>query len=240
MQIISHPSPNFDSRNGAPVTMLLLHYTGMKTGKGAMDRLCDPEAKVSSHYVVEEDGRVFQLVEESQRAWHAGVSCWRGERAVNAHSIGIEIVNPGHEYGYRLFPEGQMQSVIGLCQGILARHAIVPRNVIGHSDVAFTRKEDPGELFDWALLATHGVGVWHDVPQMHELPFLRLGDSGESVAFTQQQLADYGYDLAVSGRFDIVMEQCVIAFQRHFRPHHLDGMWDSECAAILDILLKKG
>lgn len=240
MQIIATPSPNFDSRNAAPITMLVLHYTGMMTGQGALERLCDPQAKVSSHYVVEEDGRVFQLVDEADRAWHAGVSCWRGERAVNAHSIGIEIVNPGHEYGYRPFPDEQMQSVITLCQEILGRHVIPARNVIGHSDVAFTRKEDPGELFDWPLLARNGVGLWHDVPHIHAEPLLRLGSVGDGVMQLQRALSDYGYDIQASGAFDILTEQCVVAFQRHFRPHHLDRMWDDECAAILDILLKKG
>lgn len=239
MQIISNPSPNFDSRNGASITMLVLHYTGMMTGHGALARLCDPEAKVSSHYLIEEDGRIFQLVEESERAWHAGVSCWRGERAVNAHSIGIEIVNPGHEYGYRPFPELQMQSVVALSNTILERYPISANNVIGHSDVAFQRKEDPGELFDWQGLAAQGIGLWHDNPQVQGDLWLRMGDKGEQVIQMQVALADYGYDITATGEFDILTEQCVVAFQRHFRPNHLDGMWDDECAAMLDILLKK-
>src|SRR5262245_22906182 len=140
--------------------MLVLHYTGMKTGAEAIARLCDPAAKVSSHYVVEEDGRVFKLAAESERAWHAGVSSWRGASNINARWIGIEIVKPGHEFGYRDFPMAQMAAVGELARAIIARHKIPARNVVGHSDVAPARKEAPGERFDWGFLAAHGVGLW--------------------------------------------------------------------------------
>jgi N-acetylmuramoyl-L-alanine amidase len=227
------PSPNFNERPpGAPIDTLVLHYTGMRSGEEAIARLCDPEAKVSAHYVVEEDGRVFALVPEEKRAWHAGVSHWRGRDNLNDTSIGIEIVNPGHEFGYRPFPAAQMEAVAALCQGILERHPIPPRNVIGHSDIAPDRKEDPGELFDWAGLSRLGVGLW---PQEAALSSSALaqGDKGEAVAQLQQDLARYGYRLEISGQFDEATRLVVVAFQRHFRPQRLDGVWDGECAARL-------
>src|SRR5262249_6695143 len=142
------------------IDMLVLHYTGMRTGEAALERLCDPVAKVSSHYLVEEDGTTWRLVPEEKRAWHAGVSFWAGERDINDFSIGIELVNPGHEFGYRPFPEAQMQALEALARDIVDRHAIRPHRVVGHSDVAPTRKTDPGELFDWARLARKGIGLW--------------------------------------------------------------------------------
>ncbi len=215
------PSPNFDSRDGCDISLLVLHYTGMKTASDALERLCNLDSKVSAHYVVDEDGVVYHLVKEEMRAWHAGVSSWRGESRVNHHSIGIEIVNPGHEFGYRAFPDIQMQSVIALCNDILVRHDIPARNIIGHSDVAPSRKEDPGELFDWAWLAREGVGLWPD----------------ESSALSQQlsaneALSQYGYDTS-----DLL--KAIIAFQRHFRPKKLDGQWDEDCQAIIGQLLAK-
>ncbi len=160
MNIIDCPSPNFDSREGHVVDMLVLHYTGMKTGDEAKSRLCDPAAKVSAHYMVEEDGTVFRLIDEQCRAWHAGLSSWRGHTNINQRSIGIEIVNPGHEFGYRPFPKAQMEAVAALCRDILSRHPIPKRNVVAHSDIAPLRKEDPGELFDWEFLAKRDVGLW--------------------------------------------------------------------------------
>ncbi len=160
MNIIQNPSPNCNPRDGQEIDMLVLHYTGMKSGANALDRMCEAAAEVSAHYMVEEDGRIFQLVDEEMRAWHAGKSYWRGHTNINQRSIGIEIVNPGHEFGYRGFPEVQMQSVVALCKDIVKRRNIPARNVVAHSDVAPTRKQDPGELFDWKRLAGEGVGVF--------------------------------------------------------------------------------
>lgn len=213
-----HPmhSPNFDSREGQPIDMLVLHYTGMRTGLEALSRLTDPAAKVSAHYVVEEDGRVFALVAEDMRAWHAGLSHWRGHTNINQRSIGIEIVNPGHEFGYRPFPAVQMQAVTALCLDILARHPIPARNVVGHSDIAPTRKEDPGELFDWHGLSRAGVGLWPK-PMGGNVP--------------QTALTEFGYDTQN-------MEKAITAFQRRFRPQDMSGRWDAQCAAILASLLE--
>jgi N-acetylmuramoyl-L-alanine amidase len=224
--IIERPSPNHDSRGvGTPIDMLVLHYTGMKTGEEAIARLCDPEAKVSSHYVVEEDGRVFRLVAEDRRAWHAGVSCWRGARDINARAIGIEIVNPGHEFGYRDFPPAQMAAVAELARAIIARHTIPARNVVGHSDVAPARKEDPGERFDWGWLAAHGVGLWPSGGKAAAVP-----DRAEA----KRLLAAYGYD--VPGDDDDGLTKVIVAFQRHFRPRRVDGVLDGETMARLAAL----
>jgi len=156
MRVLQRPSPNHDARD-APIDMLVLHYTGMQSAAAALERLCDPAAKVSAHYTIDEDGIVYAHVPEERRAWHAGQSFWAGRRNVNGSSIGIELVNPGHEFGYRAFPQAQIAALIELARGILARHAIAPSRVLGHSDVAPARKDDPGELFPWASLAGEGM-----------------------------------------------------------------------------------
>lgn len=223
--IISSPSPNHDSRGGQPVDMLVLHYTGMQTGQGALARLCDADSRVSAHYVVEEDGRIFALVPESERAWHAGVASWHGHDNINARSIGIEIVNPGHQWGYRDFPQMQMDAVVALCKAILLRHEIPARNVVGHSDIAFRRKEDPGERFDWAMLAKHGIGI---MPQS--------SDTGCDDAVLG--LAAYGYGITAKDD-KATVAQCITAFQRHFRPGQLNGAWDKQCSKLLASLLNQ-
>ena len=154
-------SPNFDERK-APIDMLVLHYTGMKTAQEALDRLRDPDAKVSAHYLIDEDGEVYSLVDESKRAWHAGVSSWKEKTDINSRSIGIEIVNPGHEFGYRSFPDKQIQSTIVLSKEIIKHNSILNKNIVGHSDIAPNRKTDPGELFPWKKLAENGIGLWTD------------------------------------------------------------------------------
>jgi N-acetylmuramoyl-L-alanine amidase len=160
MRPIEHPSPNQDDRGGAKIDMLVLHYTGMTSGGAALARLCDPAARVSAHYTIDEDGTVYAMVPEARRAWHAGVSRWAGARDINARSIGIELVNPGHEFGYRAFGDAQIAALVALGQGILQRHAIASWRVLGHSDVAPARKDDPGELFPWQRLAEAGIGLW--------------------------------------------------------------------------------
>jgi len=201
MKILSSPSPNFDERPAdTPIDMLVLHYTGMKTAQDALERMCDPQAKVSAHYMIDEDGRITQLVTEDKRAWHAGVAYWRGQTNINARSIGIEIVNPGHEWGYRAFPTLQIDAVIQLSKDILARHPIPSRNVVGHSDVAPRRKQDPGELFPWQKLAQNGIGIWFSADKQ------------------QTSLLDLGYEDEST--------DSILAFQRHFTPNHLSGILD--------------
>ncbi|MBV9419774.1 MAG: N-acetylmuramoyl-L-alanine amidase [Alphaproteobacteria bacterium] len=221
LRIVSCPSPNHDARpENTPVDILVLHYTGMKTADEALARLTDPAAKVSAHYTVDRDGRIYAHVPEDRRAWHAGVSYWAGERNINGRSIGIEIVNPGHEFGYIPFAEPQIAALIDLAQGILKRHPIPPHRVLGHSDVAPARKEDPGELFPWQQLAEFGIGLWPSAGK------------GEALA---QELARFGYGLAPD--VDVSLDKVITAFQRHFRPRELTGQWDGECAAALASLL---
>ncbi|MCC5996192.1 MAG: N-acetylmuramoyl-L-alanine amidase [Oceanicaulis sp.] len=216
LTVIDAPSPNFNGR-AAPVSMLVLHYTGMESGPAALDRLRDPHAKVSAHYLVEEDGRVFALVAEDKRAWHAGAGAWRGAADVNSASIGIEIVNGGHDFGLPDFPDVQIQAVIALSRGILARHAIAPRDVIGHSDMAPARKIDPGEKFPWARLAAAGIGLWPQAPEQ-----------AVPVADAPESLAAIGYPVADNGLEDVVR-----AFQRRYRPGRVDGRLDDETLGLI-------
>ena len=218
MKRIDKPSPNHDDRGGAAIDMLVLHYTGMRGAQEALERLCDPAAKVSAHYTVDEDGTIYAHVPEARRAWHAGAASWAGATDINARSIGIELVNPVHEFGYREFTDDQIASLITLCHSILMRHPIPSWHVLGHSDVAPARKEDPGELFPWERLAKAGVGLW---------PQTISSDIGA------EALSRFGYDPNAS------QDKLIAAFQRHFRPKKLDGQWDSECAGLLASLLDK-
>lgn len=222
-------SPNYDDRpEGTKIDVLVMHYTGMKTAIEALDRLCDPVAKVSSHYFVYEDGQIVQLVKENKRAWHAGISCWRGISSLNDTSIGIEIVNPGHEWGYVPFEEDQITSVINLARDIIQRHQIPPRNVVGHSDIAPSRKQDPGELFPWKQLASEGVGLWPDVRRVWrgEDGVVEPGKEGVDVAQVQKMLADFGYHIRVDGYYGPKTEDIIRAFKRHFVPEQLNVRWD--------------
>ena len=236
METIEAPSVNFDVRSRPP-SMIVLHYTGMPTGEEALARLRDPAAKVSSHYLVEEDGRVFSLVAEERRAWHAGVSFWKGERDINGISIGIEIVNPGHEFGYRAFPGAQIEAVIALLGDIRGRWDIEDGMIVGHSDVAPARKEDPGELFPWKRLAEAGHGLWIEPPAAPGAP-LGVGDEGTGVFALQAGLTRLGYDSAPSGHYDEHTQTIVRAFQRHWRPERFDGVADGETRARLVHLLR--
>jgi N-acetylmuramoyl-L-alanine amidase len=215
------PSPNFGERT-LPITTLVLHYTGMKSGAEAIAWLANPASKVSAHYVVDEDGQVIHMVREEQRAQHAGLSYWRGITDNNSASIGIEIVNPGHEWGYRPFPEEQMAALVPLVAEIVGTYGIHPRNVVGHSDVAPARKLDPGELFDWERLARLKLAV----PR----PTKALVDPGWSDAAFLMALERYGYGIAEG-------QPAVVAFQRRFRQENVDGLIDGQCRAILWSLL---
>ncbi|HML12640.1 MAG TPA: N-acetylmuramoyl-L-alanine amidase [Xanthobacteraceae bacterium] len=234
-------SPNQTDRVGpGRPDMIVLHYTGMTSADDALARLCSREAKVSSHYLVFEDGRIFQLVPEARRASHAGVSSWEGETDINSRSIGIEIVNPGHDDGYPDFSVVQIDAVIALCRDILARRPMRPDRVVAHSDVAPSRKQDPGEKFPWARLHAAGVGHWVEPVPPGEARGLAIGDSGPAVAELQGLLARYGYGIAASGQFDQAMHDVVVAFQRHFRPARVDGIADASTAETLRRLLATG
>jgi len=231
------PSPNFGERLVGPTDILLLHYTGMDSEERALNWLRNPESGVSSHYFVFEDGRVAQLVEEGKRAWHAGRSSWQGETDINSRSIGIEIANPGHEYGYREFPDREIEAVITLCRAILARNPIPPERVLAHSDVAPTRKEDPGELFPWARLAASGIGLHVPPAPIVGGVGLKAGDSGMEVADLKDRFRKVGYGLGRESEFDALTEAVVRAFQRHWRPERIDGVADPSTMATLDRLL---
>lgn len=231
LNIVERPSPNHDARAEGPVDILVMHYTGMKTAEEALARLCDPEAKVSSHYTIDRDGTVYRHVAEERRARHAGVSYWAGVRDVNSRSIGIEIVNPGHEFGYIPFAEPQIAALIDLSRGILARHpTISPSRVVGHSDVAPNRKQDPGELFPWDRLAESGIGVWpSNLP-----PRSGSRELGETETFAEN-LRRFGY--GVPPEVDWPLADVIAAFQRRFRPSCINGIPDAECEALLARLL---
>ncbi len=226
-------SPNYEPRPpGVQIDTLVIHYTGMETAEAALDLLRDHRAKVSAHYLIDEDGAVIRLVEEKHRAWHAGAASWRGETNINDRSLGIEMVNPGHEFGYRPFPEPQMKALERLAAGILKRNPIPPERVLGHSDVAPRRKKDPGELFDWVRLARAGIGLWPaEIDEQAE--------TRPSVAETQRLLKRFGYEIAGSGEADEETRLVVTAFQRHFRPQKVDGEIDPETVARLRALVEQ-
>ena len=221
MDFVDCPSPNFDER-ALPVSIIVLHYTGMPDCQGALDRMTSPEAKVSAHYCVDEDGTVYKLVDETKRAWHAGRSYWRGVTDINSASVGIEVVNPGHEFGYRPFPDEQIAALIPLVSDIKERHGISRGNVVAHSDIAPARKEDPGELFPWSAFAKRRLALPSPTRDLMD-PFWT--DAGFLLA-----LERFGYDVSDS-------LAAVVAFQRRFRPELIDGVIDGECRAILLALL---
>lgn len=233
------PSPNVEPRlRGLTPTILLLHYTGLPTAAQAIDVLKDPKSKVSCHYVIDEGGRVTQMVAENMRAWHAGVSHWQGEEDINSASIGIEIHNPGHNLGYPDFPEPQMRAVIALSKDIVARHRITAKRVLAHSDVAPSRKIDPGEKFDWRGLAAAGIGHWVEpAPVNGRDGGLGYGTAGPLVAEVQMMLRRYGYGVEVHGELDQRTGFVLRAFQLHFRPARVDGHIDQSTITTLERLL---
>jgi N-acetylmuramoyl-L-alanine amidase len=224
-------SPNHSTRPFVPISLIVMHYTGMVSGTAALEWLCNPESKVSAHYLVEENGDIFQMVEEDRRAWHAGVSAWGTHTNINDVSIGIEVVNPGHTHGYQPFPAVQMEAVSALTQDIMQRHDIPAAGVVGHSDVAPSRKMDPGELFPWEWLAVQGVGIWHDVADS-DIPL----EPRELTTATVSQLQAFGYHMPDAPE---ASGYVIEAFQRHYRPSIVNGIWDADCQTRLEQLLLK-
>ncbi len=238
LQCQFRPSPNFGPRRGGRrPDMILIHYTGMEDDDEALDWLCNPRSHVSAHYFVGADGTIIQLVDEAQRAWHAGESSWAGENDINSAAIGIEIANAGHDFGSPSFPEPQIAAVIALCRAIAARHGIRPERVLGHSDVAPGRKADPGERFPWYELAAAGIGHYVDPAPLTAGPVLKAGDTGAEIQSLQARLAAYGYGIAQSGRYDKETAAVVTALQRHFRPQRVDGIADPSTRETLENLL---
>jgi N-acetylmuramoyl-L-alanine amidase len=232
------PSPNHGERRGVSRPhLIILHYTGMRDAAEALARLCSPASEVSAHYMIFEDGGLVQCVPESRRAWHAGSSFWAGATDINSRSIGIEIANPGHEHGYVAFPEKQIESVIALCRDIMSRTGISAPHVLAHSDVAPTRKMDPGENFPWQTLHDHGIGDWAQPSPVRPPKTLTTAMKGDRVAGLQRDLARYGYEIDVTGDYDEQTSAVVRAFQRHFRPALIDGNADGGTQAMLTALL---
>jgi len=225
-------SPNCNDRSEKGIKYLILHYTGMETADDAIDRLCDPAAKVSAHYLIKENGEIISMVPEERRAWHAGLSKWEDDVDINDRSIGIELVNTGHPYEgydsvYENFPVEQINALTGLCLKIVKRHNIKPCYILGHSDVAWRRKIDPGELFDWQELADKGIGLFPVIGIHHEETSLEVG-------LFLSKLHNFGYDIedAIDNPQEIIT-----AFQRHYRPHNICGVLDDETVLIIDKLL---
>jgi N-acetylmuramoyl-L-alanine amidase len=222
--LIERASPNHGARpGGGAIDTLVIHYTGMPTAAGALDHLCNQASQVSAHYLIDEDGAIYRLVDEDRRAWHAGVAAWRGITDINATSIGIELTNPGHEFGYRDFPAPQMAALIALAVDINTRHPIDARNVVGHSDIAPARKIDPGERFDWPRLAAAGIGLWPVV----------ASPGGATDIDLAIALATIGYARALAPT-----EVLIAAFQRHYRPARIDGIGDAETVGLAITLAK--
>lgn len=222
------PSPNHGERRGVVAPdMLILHYTGMQDARAALQRLCHAESEVSAHYLVFEDGGIVQCVPEERRAWHAGAASWHGVEDINSHSIGIEIANPGHDWGYPDFPAPQIAAVIALCRDIISRHPIASERVLGHSDVAPLRKRDPGEKFPWAELNAAGIGHWVEPATLAEGAVLDVGDEGANVAAFNDDLRLYGYAAPEGDTFDAATGAVVRAFQRHFHQSRVDGIADA-------------
>lgn len=240
MKVDRVQSPNWNERK-IDIDMLMLHYTGMETGEVALERLCDPEAAVSAHYMVWEDGRVTQLLEEEKRAWHAGVGSWQGDTDLNSHSVGIEIVNGGHNVpladgSLPPYPQAQIEAVIEISKDIVAKHDILQSRIVGHSDVAPTRKTDPGEHFPWMVLAEHGLGIWPQTPTGSEMMGAGIGqrDSGEAVGRLQQILSQIGYGIEITQQYDEFTEKVVEAFQRRWQPERVTGQagWQTIAFAV--------
>jgi N-acetylmuramoyl-L-alanine amidase len=231
-------SPNYGERRGyGRPNCLVLHYTGMPTGEAALKALTDPASEVSAHYLVWEDGLIDQLVAESDRAWHAGKASWKGESDLNSVSVGIEIVNPGHDGGSPPFPDRQIEATIALARDICARWMIAPERVLAHSDIAPGRKRDPGEAFPWTALWRGGVGHWTEPSPLTDPPLFAHEEEGPTVRAVQAMLALYGYGVEITGVYDRQTRQVVAAFQRHFRPERVDGEVDASTAATLKALI---
>jgi N-acetylmuramoyl-L-alanine amidase len=223
-KITNIPSPNYNERPpGTEIDILVIHYTGMVGLAEALERLCDPISEVSCHYLIDQNGQIFQLISEDKRAWHAGVSSWRDSSNINDHSIGIELENPGHEFGYQKFPESQIDSLIKITKDIIMRHPIPARNIVGHSDIAPVRKKDPGEFFDWNKLALSGIGCWPETPKSADIATINASNF-------ELALKTYGYDITN-------LPATILAFQRHFIPKHCSDQPSLEMFRMLEILI---
>ncbi len=243
--VVASPSPNFDARAapeghaGAVVDTVILHYTGMRSADDALARLCDAASEVSAHFLIEEGGTFHQLVAPDMRAWHAGVSHWRGREGMNHTSIGIELVNPGHEFGYRSFPTQQIECLLRLLEHLTRRFDILPSRFLGHSDVAPARKQDPGELFPWRHLSEFGFGLWADVDRNDKTILAKKAMVGPEITALNRSLKNIGYSVALSEEFSQMTHDALVAFQRHWRPETVNGYLDGGTKNVLDDIEKQ-
>ncbi len=237
MKIINHFSPNFNEKNRPIdwIKILVIHYTGMQSERESIIRLSDPKSKVSSHFVIGQNGNVYRLVEDNKIAWHAGKSCWGKYRNLNKNSIGIELVNKGHQFGYTSFKKKQISSLIRLCKILIKKYKI--KNIVGHSDIAPLRKKDPGEKFPWEQLAKKKIGFWHSYKPNELIKFRKVGILKKSKFEFIKNLIKIGY--CIEGNKKSNFTKTVKAFQMHFRKKLINGIIDKECLLIAQNLSKK-
>ena len=242
MQIYNIFSPNFDKkkRRKKAIKVIVIHYTGMQSERESLNRLCDLKSKVSSHFFINKNGKIYNLVKENKVAWHAGKSCWRNFKNLNKNSIGIELANKGHEFGYTSFKKKQISSLIIVIKNIIKKYKIEKKNIVGHSDIAPLRKMDPGEKFPWKSLAKKNIGIWYNIKKNQSKDYrkIKINDKKEKINFIKN-LNKIGYCLSVNTNNKNLYNKNLEAFQRHFRGELVNGILDKECTIIAEKLSKK-
>ena len=239
MKINSIYSLNFDQkkRSHKSIKLLVIHYTGMQSERESIMRLCNPKYKVSSHFVINQNGKIYRLVQDDQIAWHAGKSCWGKYKNLNKNSIGIELVNQGHEFNYTNFKKKQLSSLIKICKILIKKYKIKKRNIVGHSDISPLRKIDPGEKFPWKELADKKIGIWHDCKTKDLIKFRQVRISNKFKSEFINNLKKIGY--CFNNKKKTNFSKTVEAFQRHYRKELINGIIDKECQIIAINVLKK-
>ena len=239
MKISNVFSPNFDKkkRSYKSIKFLVIHYTGMQSERESIKRLCNPKAKVSSHYLISQNGKVYQLVMDNRIAWHAGKSCWGKYKNLNKNSIGIEMVNKGHKFGYTNFKKKQLSNLIKICQNLIKKYKIKSQNIVGHSDIAPLRKLDPGEKFPWKKLGNNKIGIWHNLKESHLIKFRKIKIVNKSKVEFINKLKKIGYCFNLSRKGNLT--KITKAFQRHYRKDLINGIIDKECLIIAKNISKK-
>jgi len=243
-KIIINYSPNFDEkkRDSKKIKFLIFHYTGMKKESKAISRLTDVKSKVSSHYLIKNNGEIVTLVPELYISWHAGVSFWKNYQSLNKNSIGIEISNPGHNYMYKNFSKKQIKSVLLLSKFLIKKYKIKPQNILGHSDIAPNRKKDPGEKFPWKFLYENKIGLWHNLDKKKIIGYRNLKINDLEKKLFYKNILKIGYSEKNFKNSKFKMAQCkkilIKAFQRRFRQDLVNGIADQECLIISKNLVK--
>ena len=239
MQKDRYYSPNFDkkTRSKNSIKIIVIHYTGMQSERESLSRLCNPKSKVSSHYVISQNGRVYRLFQDNQIAWHAGRSCWGKYKNLNKNSIGIELVNKGHKFGYTNFKKKQLFNLIKICKSLIKKYKIKKRNIVGHSDIAPLRKIDPGEKFPWKRLANNGIGIWHRCKPsfLRKYRNVKILEKKNKIKFIKN-INKIGYCFSVKKKSFFI--KIVRSFQRHYRKELINGLLDKECLIIAQNLSK--